>query len=141
MDDANNDLSRRERRKREVRDRIMAVAMKRFIRQGFDDLRPGEEVQGLADSAYCRARSDWLIGMNATRALTKRFKSRKEKTSWSAGVVMPIKSGLSAKAPRPFRRRARAATSRAVASPIVPSTCCSRFERDRRTDKYPITKE
>jgi DNA topoisomerase-3 len=57
------------------------------IRQGFESLRPGDEFQGLADSAYCRARSDWLIGMNATRALTKRFKSRKEKTSWSAGRV------------------------------------------------------
>ena len=33
----------------------------------------------LAAAAACRARSDWLIGMNATRALTKRLKSRKEK--------------------------------------------------------------
>jgi DNA topoisomerase-3 len=41
----------------------------------------------LADAAACRARSDWLIGMNATRALTKRLKSRKEKTAWSAGRV------------------------------------------------------
>ena len=45
----------------------------------------GAELQGLADAAACRAQSDWLIGMNATRALTKRLKSRKEKTAWSAG--------------------------------------------------------
>jgi DNA topoisomerase-3 len=57
------------------------------IRGGFQRLRPGEELQGLADAAACRAQSDWLIGMNATRALTKRLKSRKEKTSWSAGRV------------------------------------------------------
>ena len=57
------------------------------IRNGFETLRPGEELQGLADAAACRARSDWLIGMNATRALTKRLKSRKEKTAWSAGRV------------------------------------------------------
>ncbi len=57
------------------------------IRQGFASLRPGEELQGLADAAACRARSDWLIGMNATRAFTKRLKSRKEKTAWSAGRV------------------------------------------------------
>ncbi|MGH0030230.1 MAG: DNA topoisomerase, partial [Myxococcota bacterium] len=57
------------------------------IRQGFERLRPGEELEGLADAAACRARSDWLIGMNATRAITKRLKSRKEKTSWSAGRV------------------------------------------------------
>jgi DNA topoisomerase-3 len=57
------------------------------IRDGFERLRPGEELQGLAAAAACRARSDWLIGMNATRALTKRLKSRKEKTAWSAGRV------------------------------------------------------
>jgi DNA topoisomerase III len=57
------------------------------IRRGFQNLRRGEELQGLADAAACRAQSDWLIGMNATRALTKRLKSRKEKTSWSAGRV------------------------------------------------------
>ena len=59
----------------------------RAIRQGFEQLRPGAEYEGLADSARGRACSDWLIGMNATRALTKRLKSRKEKTSWSAGRV------------------------------------------------------
>jgi DNA topoisomerase-3 len=59
----------------------------RAVREGFEQLRPGEELQGLADAAACRARSDWLIGMNATRALTKRLKSRKEKSAWSAGRV------------------------------------------------------
>ncbi len=57
------------------------------IREGFASLRPGEELEGLAAAAACRARSDWLIGMNATRAFTKRLKSRKEKTAWSAGRV------------------------------------------------------
>ena len=37
--------------------------------------------------AECRARADWLIGMNATRALTKRLKSRRETRAWSAGRV------------------------------------------------------
>jgi len=45
--DGKIDMSRRERRKREVRDRIMAVAMKRFIRQGFDETRIDE----IADDA------------------------------------------------------------------------------------------
>ena len=57
------------------------------IRDGIESLRPGEELEGLASAAACRARSDWLIGMNATRAITKRLKSRKEKTAWSAGRV------------------------------------------------------
>ena len=57
------------------------------IRGGFQSLRPGEELEGLAAAAECRARADWLIGMNATRALTKRLKSRRERTAWSAGRV------------------------------------------------------
>ena len=57
------------------------------IRTGFERLRPGRELEGLAAAAECRAFSDWLIGMNATRALTKRLKSRREKTAWSAGRV------------------------------------------------------
>ena len=60
---------------------------KNAIRQGFESLIPGSEMEGLAQAAECRAWSDWLIGMNATRALTKRFASRKERTAWSAGRV------------------------------------------------------
>jgi DNA topoisomerase-3 len=57
------------------------------IREGFRQLRPDAELRGLAAAAEGRAYSDWLIGMNATRALTKRLKSRREKTAWSAGRV------------------------------------------------------
>jgi DNA topoisomerase-3 len=57
------------------------------IRTGFARLRPGEELEGLAAAASARARTDWLIGMNATRALTKRLKGRREKGAWSAGRV------------------------------------------------------
>ncbi|HBZ71428.1 MAG TPA: DNA topoisomerase III, partial [Deltaproteobacteria bacterium] len=57
------------------------------IQEGFAHLRPGRDFEGLGAAAECRAFSDWLIGMNATRALTKRLKARKEKTAWSAGRV------------------------------------------------------
>lgn len=57
------------------------------IRQGFADLKPGEQYRGLRDAAYCRTYSDWLIGMNATRALTRRLKTRSENQAWSAGRV------------------------------------------------------
>ena len=57
------------------------------ILKGFRNLRPGSEFEGLAAAAQCRSFADWLIGMNATRALTKRLKSRREKTAWSAGRV------------------------------------------------------
>jgi DNA topoisomerase III len=57
------------------------------IREGFEHLRPGAELDGLAKAAECRALTDWLIGMNATRVLTKRLKGRREKGAWSAGRV------------------------------------------------------
>ncbi len=40
------------------------------IRDGFSRLRSGHEMQGLADAAVCRSESDWLVGINGTRAMT-----------------------------------------------------------------------
>lgn len=40
------------------------------IRDGFARLRQGSEMQGLADAAMCRSESDWLVGINGTRAMT-----------------------------------------------------------------------
>ena len=40
------------------------------IRDGFAQLRDGREMRGLADAAVCRSESDWLIGINGTRAMT-----------------------------------------------------------------------
>jgi DNA topoisomerase-3 len=40
------------------------------IRDGFARLRSGAEMQGLADAAVCRSESDWLVGINGTRAMT-----------------------------------------------------------------------
>ena len=37
------------------------------IRQGFDSLKDGREYEALYQSALCRAKADWLIGINATR--------------------------------------------------------------------------
>jgi DNA topoisomerase III len=43
------------------------------IQLAFSKLRDGEQMAGLADAARCRSESDWLIGINGTRALTKRM--------------------------------------------------------------------
>ncbi|MEP6685213.1 MAG: DNA topoisomerase 3 [Verrucomicrobiota bacterium] len=43
------------------------------IREGFKNLRDGAEMKGLADAARSRSESDWLIGINGTRAITKRM--------------------------------------------------------------------
>ncbi len=46
------------------------------IKKGFSQLRENAEMSRLEDTALCRSESDWLIGINATRALTG-FNSRK----------------------------------------------------------------
>ena len=40
------------------------------IREGFAHLRDDAEMQPLAAAAVCRSESDWLVGINSTRALT-----------------------------------------------------------------------
>jgi len=40
------------------------------IRDGFTRLRSGSEMHGLAQAAVCRSESDWLVGINGTRAMT-----------------------------------------------------------------------
>lgn len=40
------------------------------IREGFAQLRRDEDMIPLADAAVCRSESDWLIGINGTRAMT-----------------------------------------------------------------------
>lgn len=37
------------------------------IRAGFEKLRPGSDYDGLHSAALCRAKVDWLVGINATR--------------------------------------------------------------------------
>ncbi len=45
------------------------------IQQAFSELRDGSEMQPLENAALCRSESDWLVGINGTRAMTA-FNSR-----------------------------------------------------------------
>lgn len=45
------------------------------IRDGFEQLRNEQQMQGLADAARSRSEADWLVGINGTRAMTA-FNSR-----------------------------------------------------------------
>ena len=45
------------------------------ILEAWKNLRDDDQMQALADAARCRSESDWLVGLNATRALTC-FRSR-----------------------------------------------------------------
>ncbi len=63
------------------------------IGRGFAALKPGTEYDALGDAARCRSEADWLVGMNATRAVTVTHRDRSP-------------------APRPQRTPARAAGQR-----------------------------
>jgi DNA topoisomerase-3 len=43
------------------------------IREGFDRLRDGATMANLEAAARCRTEADWLVGLNATRAMTIRL--------------------------------------------------------------------
>ncbi|MDQ2719364.1 MAG: DNA topoisomerase 3 [Bacteroidota bacterium] len=43
---------------------------KKAIEQGFKELKNGSAYDNLYESARCRSEADWLVGMNASRALT-----------------------------------------------------------------------
>lgn len=52
------------------------------IKEGFNNLKPASVYDNLYYSAYARARADWLVGLNVTRALTCKYNA-----SLSAGRV------------------------------------------------------
>ena len=54
---------------------------KTAIKEGFEQLRPGDQLRPLEAAARSRSEADWLVGMNATRAATIRGRA------WVSGVV------------------------------------------------------
>ncbi|KAF2421340.1 DNA topoisomerase III [Bacillus subtilis] len=46
------------------------------IKEGFEKLRSGKEYENLYHSAVARAEADWIVGINATRALTTKFNAQ-----------------------------------------------------------------
>ncbi|MHA0858051.1 DNA topoisomerase III [Paenibacillus sp. CMAA1364] len=59
------------------------------IKEGFATLKPGTHYDRLYESARCRAESDWMIGLNITRALTCKFGAQ-----LSAGRVQTPSLGM-----------------------------------------------
>jgi len=57
------------------------------IRHGFATLRAGRDMEALADAARCRSEADWLVGLNATRAVTIRHRRGDSSTLFSIGRV------------------------------------------------------
>lgn len=46
------------------------------IKEGFAGLKDGHAYDHLYDAAMCRAEADWLVGINATRALTCKYNAQ-----------------------------------------------------------------
>lgn len=46
------------------------------IQEGFRHLKPGKAYENLYKAAVCRAESDWLVGLNVTRALTCKYNAQ-----------------------------------------------------------------
>src|SRR5438105_6359333 len=92
-------------------DRLWISSMtKQAIREGFERLRPGEQLAPLEAAARSRSEADWLVGMNATRAATIRGRA------WVGGVgslgrvptptpalIVKREPARQAIAPRPYR--------------------------------------
>jgi len=75
------------------------------IREGFQNLRPGRDYDGLHQSALCRARADWLVGINATRyfsLLYRRTLNIGRVMSPTLALLVQREAEISAFVPEPF---------------------------------------
>ena len=68
-----NNLCRLAKNKHPVKRLWLQSMTSQAIRDAFEHLRDESEMRGLADAARSRSESDWLIGINGTRAITKRM--------------------------------------------------------------------
>jgi len=46
------------------------------IKEGFRNLKPGKQYENLFHAATARAESDWIVGINGTRALTTKYNAQ-----------------------------------------------------------------
>ena len=68
-------LYEKSKSKKPVRRLWLSSMVQSAIRDGFDHLRPAEELADLEAAARSRSEADWIVGMNATRAATIRLRS------------------------------------------------------------------
>lgn len=57
------------------------------VRSAWGALQPASRFDPLGDAARCRSEADWLVGMNATRAMTCRTRDAGGDALWSVGRV------------------------------------------------------
>ncbi len=59
------------------------------IKEGFGSLKPQEEYQSLYEAGLCRAIGDWLLGMNATRLYTLKYRTERNQVLSIGRVQTP----------------------------------------------------
>jgi DNA topoisomerase-3 len=69
------------------------------IKEGFSHLKDGKEYENLYQAAVARAEADWIVGMNATRALTCKYNA-----SLSCGRVQTPTLAMIAKREEEIKR-------------------------------------
>lgn len=62
--------------KKPIRRLWISSVTDKAIKDGFQNLKPGQQYENLYASAVARAEADWLVGINATRALTCKFNAQ-----------------------------------------------------------------
>lgn len=79
----------------------------RAIREGFKHLKPAAKYDDLYQSAVCRAKADWLIGLNVSRALTTKYNdplSAGRVQTPTLGMVLDREKKIQAFQPREYWR-------------------------------------
>lgn len=124
------------------------------IRDGFQQLRPGQDYDGLHQSALCRAKADWLVGINATRyfSLTYgRTLNIGRVMSPTLALLVQREAEIAAFQPEPFytvqldcgvaaaseRMKDREAADRMAADCKAGTALVKAVERKEKTEKAP----
>lgn len=75
------------------------------IQEGFTNLRPGRDYDGLHQAALCRQKADWLVGINATRLfslLYNRTLNIGRVMSPTLALIVQREAEIAAFTPEPF---------------------------------------
>ena len=109
------------------------------IREGFAHLKPGKEYYNLYKAAVARAQSDWVVGINATRALTCKYNAQlscgRVQTPTLAMIAAPEEEIRSVK-PKTFYGMKALAKGISFVWIDAQSGSQRTFDRDRIQDLY-----
>ena len=124
------------------------------IRDGFANLRPGSDYDGLHEAALCRAKADWLVGINATRlfsVLYHRTLNIGRVMSPTLALIVQREAEISTFKPEPFynvtlelpvftvtsERIKEKAAAEQVKATCTDTAVITKVERKEKTEKPP----